>query len=556
MVSGKSRIGLADILKGFKMSFCYLVLPFLVFPLCIPAVSAGQNLIDHPSLDKIGEGLSSWESTYPDRIDVTVEGESLMGQPIYLAKITDEKVPDKDKQVVLITTSHAGSELTSPTSTMHFIKWLIGDAPSAEKIRKGVITLIMPCNNPDGYNPVGEDNPYKGERFSRRQNNAENINIYGAWFYEGPERPSDNPEGVAIFKVTEKYQPDVAVSVHGQSYRGGRMWESTGFSWVDFHAHSFQPIFLEKMRRAAEDEGFQIFRPGQFSGLIKVNKAPDDSLRSHYYYISTDAYTTQKGQKVKRPMIIMNFLYNRYHTLATIIENAYVGSFVAQTRKMLEMGLERWELGEFYPGYPINQVAGWGDMSVCAYGQTAQQRRTSRVELWRKNNQIKAGTCGPKAGDRAMAYCATTVKSAKKWLDNIGWSRVVKKLEKHPVINADAIKAFNTNPDVKFTRFSQPQRRMLGYNTGKITDEPIVNGLSLRLFIPYVDAEVYDVSIDGKPVEKSEVDGYMLIRNPGTILQFNIPPDSVGDLHIVSCKWTSPAKRKLGFSESDWELGK
>jgi hypothetical protein len=97
---------------------------------------------------------------------------------------------------------------------------------------------------------------------------------------------------------------------------------------------------------------------------------------------------------------------------------------------------------------------------------------------------------------------------------------------------------------------------MLGYNTGKITDEPIVNGLSLRLFIPYVDAEVYDVSIDGKPVEKSEVDGYMLIRNPGTILQFNIPPDSVGDLHIVSCKWTSPAKRKLGFSESDWELGK
>ncbi|GIS63263.1 MAG: hypothetical protein CM1200mP2_54880 [Planctomycetaceae bacterium] len=56
---------------------------------------------------------------------------------------------------------------------------------------------------------------------------------------------------------------------------------------------------------------------------------------------------------------------------------------------------------------------------------------------------------------------------------------------------------------------------------------PILNGLAMRLFIPYAGAEIYDARVDGHKVGRSAVDGYIVQRGPGTIVQFNIPPKKV-----------------------------
>ena len=102
-----------------------------------------------------------------------------------------------------------------------------------------------------------------------------------------------------------------------------------------------------------------------------------------------------------------------------------------------------------------------------------------------------------------------------------------------------------------------PPHYSLGYKSGKVSDEPIKNGMSMRLFIPYKDAEIYEACIDGYEVNQSEVDGYIVRSGPGTIVQFNIPPNKVGEIHIVSLKYKVAKLHRQGFDqEGDWDFTK
>jgi hypothetical protein len=53
-------------------------------------------------------------------------------------------------------------------------------------------------------------------------------------------------------------------------------------------------------------------------------------------------------------------------------------------------------------------------------------------------------------------------------------------------------------------------------------------------------------------IEESDSGGYHLRHGPGTILEFAIPPGKVKDLHIVSCNYDTPTKRRPGFTPADW----
>ena len=94
-----------------------------------------------------------------------------------------------------------------------------------------------------------------------------------------------------------------------------------------------------------------------------------------------------------------------------------------------------------------------------------------------------------------------------------------------------------------------------GYKSGTVTDKPIEHGLALRLYIPYNDARILDARIDGHAIEPSPTDGYSIRREPGTIIQFNIPPGKVHGLHMVTCQYSSAISqlRRNGFGAEDWE---
>ena len=510
-----------------------------------PLPKKDNKFAKDPSSAEMHKGLQGWARTNPNIMDVAIRGKSVLGKPILLVKITDKKTSDENKSIVLFTSTHCGGEEMGATSLLHLTKWLLSEDKVAKRIREKIIVLIMPCVNPDGWDARRRSGkPYHSRR--GKTNTAWNvygINIYDSAYWFGPAASKENPEGITILNVAKEYHPDASMDIHS-TQRGLTMPESTGFSWGDFNAHSFQPLIVEEMNQALEKAGCLAERPAMDAGRIKIgSRIPG---QEHNYY------------RIYNKQTIMSYLYLRYHTLAYNCEAAYDFAVVARARRLLEIGTETWR-NEFHPGYPSKQVGRWGSTSIAAWGDTAKKRRKSRVELWRKMNQIHFGAGSnhrsPALTDnKILSLCATTTKASEKWIGNGTKKDLLSNLSKHRKINYGYIKEFVRGLPMGITT---PPHYSLGYKSGKVSDAPIRNGMSMRLFIPYKNAEIYEARIDGHKVHQSEVEGYIVRSGPGTIVQFNIPPSKVGEIHIVSLKYKVAKLHKQGFDqESDWDFKK
>ena len=509
-----------------------------------PLPEKDNKLAKDPSSAEIHKGLQGWARSHPGIMDVETRGKSVLGKPILLVKITNEKTSDENKSVVLFTSTHCGNEELGTTSLLHLTKWLLGKGEVVENIREKIVVLIMPCVNPDGWDAHRRTGR---SYYSKRSKGYTALNVYGINIYDskylfGPAAAEENPEGMAILNVVEEYKPDAAADVHS-GQRGVMVAEHSGFSWSDFNAHSFQPLVVEEMCQALENAGFLAFRPAMDSGRIKLGSR---IAGQEHDYVRIGNY--------KQTMT--TFYYRRYHTLAYTWETGADLAVVARARRLLEIGTETWR-NEFYPGYPGNQVGRWDFVSISAWGNTARKRRKSRIELWRKVNQLHYGSVvrhvspATKVG-RLMGVCATTTKASEKWIGN-GTKKVL-------LSNVAGLKYVNFSQIAEFARgipmaVTSPPHYSLGYKTGVVSDDPVKHGMSIRLWVQYKDAEIIEVCIDGHKVNQSEVEGYMVRRGPGTIVQFNIPPGKVREVHFVSVAYKVGSVHKQGFDqESDWDF--
>ena len=76
--------------------------------------------------------------------------------------------------------------------------------------------------------------------------------------------------------------------------------------------------------------------------------------------------------------------------------------------------------------------------------------------------------------------------------------------------------------------------------------------LALRLCLQYTDARLKEVRLDGHVLKRSPTDGYRVHHRQGTVVQVNIPPDQVHDLHIVTVRYDSNQRPIQGFTAQDW----
>ena len=146
-----------------------------------------------------------------------------------------------------------------------------------------------------------------------------------------------------------------------------------------------------------------------------------------------------------------------------------------------------------------------------------------------------------------MAFCATTPEAARQYVAPRKVDTLIEKLKGHPQFDVAALAEF-----VQRMPAYNLEHRYLGSATDGKT-EPVKNGLVLRLLIPYNDARVTEIRLDGHTIEPSDTDGYQLRTNPGTILEISIPPEKVKPLHVATCFYDSPTKRRAGFRPEDWE---
>lgn len=476
------------------------------------------TVLEHPSPEQLQAGFARWARQYPHAFRVQTRGTTPGRRPILMGRITDDRVADDDKQIVLLTSCHVGKELNAGTGLLRLMKWLLSDDPEAAEVRRKQIVLVVPYTDPDAI---------ASGRLERLRE------IYGSiWTSDGVTEPDKHPEAAVLQAIMDEFRPELYIDFHGLNFAEQTMWESTGISWASAVSRCYLHDVPRLIDEAAEAQGFLITKGEQDAGqILTTGDIPNG--RPQYFYF-------------RRPTTnITIYPYSRFHSLAFIMEVGFEESLIARTRRALQIGHQRWR-GERYAGYPVNQVGLWTAVAVAAWGTNAEQRRQSRCELWQKLPQLGYGVAGPIPRDSVMAYVATTPAGRdqvryRKLTDVLATVRAQKRFDAKAL--ADAIR----------------RSPATGFGGGKYDPtvvvehpEPIRHGLTIRLLIPYLDAEVREIRLDGHLLAESATDGYQVRHQPGTLVEIAIPPDKVDEFHIASCRYESPTRRQAGFRSEDW----
>jgi hypothetical protein len=484
--------------------------------------------IPYPSVEEIGRIGQKWQASYPNRIKAELLGKGSSDLPLHMLTITDFKVSDGNKEVVLMLAMHSGAEVSGTTSLLAFAEWLLGDDPLAAKIRSRQICIILPVPNPYGYGKTGNN------KFGR--------DIAWCWTPAGASLPEENPEGVLVQKLIDRLKPEVIVDSHGTMLQGAYMGEFVGTSGYSLVLNTFQGSVVREMSEAAEVLGFPQHLGSETHEKIMLPPETMQGYENRFY-----VYPTASAVNA------CTYAYIKYHSIPLTIESGgWSGSAVARLKRLLEIGCDRFgtELCAGYPNRRISVNSSWMQW-LTAYGQTAAERRESRVELWNKQSMFRTFRSYP---DMDGAFCfgiAMSPDAAKKVFlgcrqgDNqIYVSQLLSNLSRLPGVDVEAIKKHLEETGSISKVFADPDREVLN-NPG-----PVAHGLAIRSMLPYNTPRILEVRLNGKLINPSERDGYQVWKGGlgGTYIQVNIPPEKMEEVIIVTCKYDGQEKREWGFT--------
>jgi hypothetical protein len=504
----------------------------LASPLLSSAVSLSSAAADPvppsqlwPSFEKIQARLENWAHSHRDILRLEVLGKTAQGRPLYAIHLNDPAAPEQDKEHVLITAQHSGIERSGTTSVLLLVEWLLSGDPGAREILRRQNMIAMPVVNPDGYvagshaNSMGQD-------------------PYIAWGLEGPKNPIKTPEAVAVQTMMDRHQPELHADIHGidLAFPGHSMIEESGQAYSNVSLRSYHQGIIDQMNAAAEAEGY-----------------PSDRLEQDAERIFWGPELNTIPEKVwtgrSRPYAAI-YCYSRYHSLALASEIAWERSGLLRHRRLLQIGNETWP-GEYYAGYPTRVIASNNYHLLTAYGRTAADRRTSRIELWNKQRQITVAMNNPPTEGFVLYACATSPAAAGQWFADKTLMGFAEKLGEHPRVNAPPIRRLiesHPHPDTPGQWGPQAQLFLTGGGE-KSNVSPIQHGLSFRLRIPYFKARITDLRLNGRPLTHSETDGDVTwVARAFCYVQINVPPEKSRseDFYIVTCQYDPGEKRTQG----------
>ena len=507
----------------------------LVAILCCLSTSTSSSLgreygsAVYPSFSQLQARLERWQGEHSRIMKLREVGTSAQGRPLLAAILTDPDAPAEDKEHVLITALHCGGERSAATGIFYLMNWLLEGSPRARAILKNQVIVCMPVVNPDGY-VVGS------------LRNTHDRDPYKQWSRQGPLHPEEMPGALAVKGLMDEFQAELHADYHGtgMQFRGYIIAENSGAAYSNVSLRSYKQEITRQMDEAALSEGY-----------------PSDQLEQDAERIFWGPELQQLGSKVwtGRPRYYAaTYGYDRYHTLAFANENGWERSSFLRHRRLLEIGLETWP-GEYYPGYPTRVIHKNELHFVTAYGQTASERRRSRVELWNKQGQIVTGMNNPQTEGLVLFVCATTGRAARRWLSEkslVGFSQLI---GEHPSIDAGPIRqALKGHPDAdgqwKAHVYLESGRADRSELPPEEESQPILHGLSLRLRIPYPKARITDLRVNGRPVPVSPENGHSTwVARGFTYIQINIPPErsQKEEFFVVTCLYDPGEERVFGL---------
>ena len=480
------------------------------------------------------ETIRYWAEQYPRILAVEELGKSGEDLPIYLLRITDASVPDKDKQVCLVTSLHGGPERSGTTTTLHLVEWLLGDSPEAAETRRRQVVLLMPIVNPYAFfvtdrfgNAAGID-PYTG-------GGSQNWDMETLTF----KALDKAPEIAAFLSIIDRYRPEAHIDLHGTGlqeyaleqlgdrcrYQGQTMIEITGSAYSNYALRPWDWRISEAMIDAGLESGYPSDRFEADAQRLFWGPAVQTQA-SQFWLGRPNFYTAQ-------------YAYAKYHTLLSTLEIGWEESGVARVRGLLQIGNSHWQ-NEPTRGYPVDRLTSFVGHFVTARGCNAEERRDSREELWNRQGCFTQAILYPQTDGRDT-YVLAIDSEAAQLLDSRP-AAFLEGIRGLPGVNAAAIETFvRAGPEIKLA---------IAPGTAKSDRVPLKHGLGLRLRLPYGKPELLDIRLNGNRLESSATDGYQAwTANGYTQVQINVLPEKAAEmsLFVVTCAYVPEVKRRYGW---------
>jgi hypothetical protein len=323
---------------------------------------AKKDYAEWPSYSDICNCFVEWQK-HSNLFFFKEIGRSVEDRPILMAELTNNEIPDLDKQVAMFVACEHGDERNTASVALELIKWLLSPE-GAGTLRKQRV-FIVPVLNVDAYETDGNGL------------NKNEANLFGNYSYDGSQ--PDQPEAQALWRQMEINQPDLFVSLHGTAINFDscgfhRIWESSAVSYSSRLERPYNQKIIDRINSVAEAEGYPMDRGAEdIERILPL-------IQGCEFHSMTD-----RGITGTTP----SYCYNRFHSLGILLEVGSVRSGLLRCCEALMIGNERWEY-ECFTGYPnrIITAAYIGSIVITAGGGNASARRKNRCLLWQNSRNL------------------------------------------------------------------------------------------------------------------------------------------------------------------------
>lgn len=302
-----------------------------------------------PDNDAVRKHLLAAAASDPARATLRTLLHTEEGRPIDAITLTDPQTPDDQKQHALIVAGQHGNEETARLIALKAIDYLL--SPNGTDILRQQKVVILPNLSPDAAARDEYDTP-AGVR--------PNLD-------HGPDGPVSN-EAKALQMAANELVPDVYVDIHAMGHSG------CGYDMVLFPAarqYVEDEMILHQIaqRMAAEGERSgipQVVHPLNWSGWGGNDPSEPSSTLWMYRKFKSIVFLLESAEdnSISHP------------------EDMRIASGIGRLKALFALGNER-HPSLYHPGYPCNMAAGMFHRGVVAAGNTAAERRQSRLAIWK-----------------------------------------------------------------------------------------------------------------------------------------------------------------------------
>jgi hypothetical protein len=333
-------------------------------------------------LKEIYQWLDDWVGKNKAVARKEIIGASPDHRDIPAVFITNENVPNEDKQIAVVTLGRHGQELGARVVGPEIIRYLCSS--DAEEIRKTQVVVVVPVVNPEGF----VLNEFRSSMTSLTKT-----------------------ERLVLGSLFKEYPPDMMIDFHSLGKTAGSKYDRGDMEviipanttrWaVDEQVHQY---VAQEMKKAAESEGwpYEIHTledlATYYFGDTKMGNMPWTYLKEKVYLLyMQDSYDNYDiPQEDQYTNYTCGPAYLKWHTLVFGMETNHhalsraddiASSGLIPCIRLLKMGCTRlpWEKDK---GYPVNILHGDFRISIRPLGKNASERRASRIRIWNERNHF------------------------------------------------------------------------------------------------------------------------------------------------------------------------